>query len=402
MLRVMQNGRHLEKDGQFFPLLADTAWTMVQRLTRDEICFYLDKRASQGFNTVQVSAISELDGINSPNRENNLPFINGDVFMPDKAYFELVTFIADQCERRNMVLVLLPYWGDKFNKMWGIGPEVFTPDNSAFYGEYLGNLIGKRENVIWMLGGDRPINNEKHKRIIEQTASGLRKGEEVYHLITYHPNGESSSADFLNDADYLDYHSLQSGHSFGGFISEEMILDTLSISKKPCMDAECFYEDFPIDFDLERNYRLCERDIRRRIYKNMIAGACGHTYGHQSVWCFKDKTDDEYLFTWQDALERPMANQMKNINKLLALIDITTVKPSKDLVGATMCKGDGFILVYLENTEPCFLRLDNTKTVKVTWFDTVSGEFIEGSSDFCTKSVLISPFGHDAIAILKE
>ena len=69
MLTVSKNNRVLLKNGKYFPYLADTAWTLVQHLTREETVFYLDKRRKQGFNAVQVSAISELDGIRVPNRE---------------------------------------------------------------------------------------------------------------------------------------------------------------------------------------------------------------------------------------------------------------------------------------------------------------------------------------------
>ena len=74
MLTVSSDGRYLLKNGMFFPYLADTAWTLLQRLTREEICLYLNKRQEQGFNAVQISAVSELDGLRIPNRENQLPF----------------------------------------------------------------------------------------------------------------------------------------------------------------------------------------------------------------------------------------------------------------------------------------------------------------------------------------
>ena len=44
MLTVSKNNRVLLKDGKYFPYLADTAWTLVQRLTREETVFYFDKR----------------------------------------------------------------------------------------------------------------------------------------------------------------------------------------------------------------------------------------------------------------------------------------------------------------------------------------------------------------------
>lgn len=403
MLTVNSTRRYLLKDNKFFPYLADTAWTMVQRLTRDEIIYYLDFRCKQGFNTVQVSAISELDGIRVPNREGRLPFADGNVRKPDAEYFDLIRFIADSCEKRGMVLVLLPYWGDKFNLKWGIGPEIFTPDNAACYGRYLARLIGKRENVIWMLGGDRPIENETHREIIDETARGLREAESVYHLMTYHPCGEASSVRYLRDRDYIDFHSLQSGHSFGGFKSEKMVSRTLQLGGKPCIDAECFYEDFPIDFNTEWNYRFDAEDIRRRIYKNMLSGAAGHTYGHQSVWCFRDIADEEYLYDWQTALDRPMANQMQYVNKFLSMADITEMKPAVSPSGTLFACGDKSAVIYLENTEPKFVFFKkNVSYSRVLWFDPTDGSIIEAGGCKGQRFTLNSPFGHDALLLMQK
>lgn len=400
MLTVSENKRYLLKDGRYFPYLADTAWTLVQRLTREGIRFYLDKRRSQGFNAVQVSAISELDGIRMPNCEGNLPFKEQEVCCPDEDYFSLVTFVADECESRGMVLVLLPTWGDKFNKKWGIGPEIFTPENAFFYGKYIAELIGRRENVIWMLGGDRPLETATHREITDAMARGIRAGEEKYHLMTYHPCGEASSVDFVSGKAYIDFHSLQSGHSFGGYESEKMIEKTLTIENKPCLDAECFYEDFPIGFNLEWNYRLCDTDIRRRIYKNLMAGALGHTYGHQSVWCFKEETDEEYIYGWRQALDRPMAKMMQNINRLTALVDITTAKPAMLAYNGSSCIGNGFILVYIDDLEPVFVDIGSEYSVQCAkWFDPVTGELSEAKLPK-QNITAISPFGHDAVLLL--
>ena len=400
MLKVSQNKRFLCKDEKFFPYLADTAWTLLQRLTRKEILYYLDKRSSQGFNAVQVSAISELDGLRTPNKEGFLPFVNMDVSRPSEEYFSLLFFLADECEKRGMVLVLLPTWGDKFNKKWGIGPEVFNPQNAYGYGAFLARLVGKRENIIWMLGGDRPIETKMHKTIIDRLAEGLRAGECVYHLMTYHPCGEASSADFVGRKAYIDFHTVQSSHSFGGFESELMLRRTLEKEKKPCIDSECFYEDFPIDFNTEWGYRLCDRDIRRRIYKNMIAGAFGHTYGHQSVWCFKNESDAEYIYGWRDALDRPMAGQMKNINLLSEIVDFTTIRQEKVCCNANGCVGDGFILIYTENCEPFFI--DPLKKYSISsglWFNPVDGTCVEAAVN-PNHNTASSPFGHDAVLIL--
>ncbi|MBR4761891.1 MAG: DUF4038 domain-containing protein, partial [Clostridia bacterium] len=298
MLSISGDKRRFIKDGSYFPYIADTAWTLLQRLTRQEIIQYLDKRVSQGFNAIQVSAISELDGVRIPNREGQLPFENENVSSPCGEYFSLLTFLAVECQKRDIVLTLLPTWGDKFNKKWGTGPEIFTPENSFGYGRFLAEKMADFENVIWMLGGDRPIDNERHRAIIDNMAAGIRAGEKTHRLMTYHPPGEKSSADYLCGADYIDFHTVQSSHGFGGFESEKYILKTLKRENKPCIEGECAYEDIPLELNADWQYRFCAREVRSRVYRDLLAGAAGIAYGHQSVWCFKDSADGEYPFSW--------------------------------------------------------------------------------------------------------
>ena len=401
MITVSQNKRFLEKDHTPYLYLADTAWTLLQRLSREEIVFYLDRRVAQGFNAVQVSAVSELDGLHIPNREGQLPFKNDNPLFPNKAYFKMLIFLAEECKKRDLVLTLLPYWGNLFNQKWGVGPEVLTPENAFSYASFLSRSLASFENVIWMLGGDRPVESEYHRLIIEETANGLKAAGGVPKLMTYHPCGEASSVGFSFLADILDFHSLQSGHSFGGFKSEKMVQKTLQKGRKPCLDAECFYEDFPLDFDLARNYRFTPADIRRRMYKNLLCGALGTVYGHQSVWCFRDRTDAEYPYTWREALDRPMAEQMRHFSALAKLADFTKRERSASAYGAVSCRCGETELLYLENTDPVFLTLkDNALPKSACWFDPVTGTCDPFKQPPDAKATLQSPFGHDAVLLL--
>ena len=51
--------RHLEKDGRPFFWLADTIWTAFTNPTDGEWIEYLDQRASQGFNVLQINALPQ-------------------------------------------------------------------------------------------------------------------------------------------------------------------------------------------------------------------------------------------------------------------------------------------------------------------------------------------------------
>ncbi|HIZ20458.1 MAG TPA: DUF4038 domain-containing protein [Firmicutes bacterium] len=396
MLKISANGRYIvNAAGKLFPYLADTAWTMLQRLSREEIIEYLGIRSTQGFNAVQVSAVSELDGLRRPNREGELPFIDGDPAKPNEKYFALVAFLLREAARRGMVVTLLPTWGDKFNQKWGIGPEVFTPENAFSYGCWLGTFAGHFDNLIWMLGGDRPIENERHRAIIDAMAEGLRRGEGTAgkkHLMTYHPCGEASSADFLKGCGYLDFHSVQSGHAFGGWNSHHFVERTLKADNKPCLDAECFYEDFPADFCLDWGYRWTAADIRRRIYSNLVSGSLGHTYGHQSVWRFQEERDKEYPYRWKEALHRPMALQVKHVNKLISFIDLLSLRPGAVSANCLSAVGDDYLLIYPTRYRRVFVDVQqHFPCVQAQWYDTSCGIILESREDYRGKCVFTPP-----------
>jgi hypothetical protein len=73
---------------------------------------------------------------------------------------------------------------------WGVGPEVFTPENARAYGRFLGRRYRDRP-VVWILGGDRSPEAPGHLAVVRAMAEGLREGDGGAHLMTYHPMGAS-------------------------------------------------------------------------------------------------------------------------------------------------------------------------------------------------------------------
>src|SRR5207247_1746229 len=130
---------------------------------------------------------------------------------PDEAYFRHVDWIVEKANSLGLYVGLLSTWGDKWNKKWGVGPEIFTPENAAAYGEWIGRRY-KNAAVIWILGGDRPVENDMHKQIIRAIARGVRQGDGGAHLITFHPTGGSGSSQPFHNEDWLDFNMRQNGH----------------------------------------------------------------------------------------------------------------------------------------------------------------------------------------------
>ena len=133
----------------------------------------------------------------------------------------------------------------------------------------------------------------------------------------------------------------------------------------------------------------------------MMAGALGTVYGHQSVWCFKEKADGEYLFDWKTALDRPMANEIGNINIFLNQVNITDMLHYEKCYNATAIADNRRAVVYSENNYPIFIRIPpDKKILRGRWFDTVSGKFIPADLENTETLTAVSPLKNDGLLVI--
>jgi len=321
-LKISENKRFLVfEDGTPFFYLADTGWELFHRLSKPETEKYLENRREKGFTVIQAVVLAELDGLNTPNAEGEKPLINNDPTKPNEKYFAHVDWVIKKAVEKGIFIGLLPTWGDKWNKKWGVGPEIFTPENARSYGKYLGSRYKNSPNIIWILGGDRPVETDLQKQIIRQMAVGLREGDGANHLISFHPTGGNGSSSSFHNEDWLDFNMRQNGHSLSYTERYHQTADDYNlIPAKPVIDAEPIYEDHPINFDPDKNGYSVAADVRRPLYWDLFSGACGHTYGHHSVWQMYSPDHSPInrpLMPWYEAINQPGAAQMVYGRKLM-------------------------------------------------------------------------------------
>ena len=337
-LRVSDNKRYLvTADGKPFFYLGDTAWELFHRLNREQAEEYLKDRAAKGFTVIQAVVLAELDGLHDPNPYGQTPLVNDDPTKPNEKYFEHVDWITDKANELGLTIGMLPTWGDKWNKKWGVGGEIFNPGNAAAYGEWLGKRY-KDKGVIWILGGDRPVESDAHKEVIRAMAKGLRKGDGGAHLMTYHPMGGGSSAEYFHADDWLDFNMRQNGHQaeFTGRYDKTKA-DYDRSPAKPVLDGEPVYEAHPVSFKAKELGHSVAADVRRPLYWDLFTGACGHTYGHHSVWQMYDKSRkpiNNPLNTWREAINDPGAAQMQHGRRLVESRPYLTRVPDDSVIAA--------------------------------------------------------------------
>jgi len=335
-LKVSANHRFLVKeDGSPFFWLGDTAWELFHRLNREDAERYLKHRAALRFTVVQAVAIAEFDGLGAANAYGALPLTDNDPAKPNEAYFAHVDWIVARANALGLYVGLLPTWGDKWNKKWGLGPEIFTPENAAIYGEWLGRRY-KDAGIVWILGGDRPVETDGHRAIIRAMARGLRRGDGGAHLITFHPTGGQGSAQSFHDEDWLDFNMRQNGHmaEYTGRYDQTRV-DYDRTPPKPVVDGEPLYEDHPVAFDQKKQGHSVSADVRRPLYWDLFSGAFGHTYGHHAVWQMwtpdREPVNDP-LMVWTEAIDQPGARQMQHARALIESRPFLTRVPDATIV----------------------------------------------------------------------
>ena len=194
-VRISENHRSLlDQSGKPFFYLADTAWELFHRLDREQTEIYLQDRASNRFNVIQAVVLAEHGGLVEPNPQGHLPLRQNDPSRPVEAYFADVDWIVNRADQLGMCVGMLPTWGDKWNKKWGQGPEIFTPENARSMASSWANgtRTGRSSGFSGAIAPSRPSGSGRSSALWPR---GLRAGDGGRHLITFHPAGGQSSAD---------------------------------------------------------------------------------------------------------------------------------------------------------------------------------------------------------------
>jgi hypothetical protein len=388
-LKVSENNRFLMfEDGTPFFYLGDTGWELFHRLNKDETEKYLENRRAKGFTVIQAVALAELDGLNTPNAEGNKALIDNDPLKPNEEYFAHVDWVIKKAQEKGIFIGLLPTWGDKVDRKWGVGPVIFNKENAFRYGQWIGNRYKDYKNIIWINGGDRDGGGD-NKVVWEAIAEGI-KSVDKNHLMTFHPWGERSSSEWFQQSSWLDFNMCQTGHGQRSYsIYKRIVVRDYALKPvKPCFDGEPRYEDHPVGWNPGILGWFDEADVRQAMYWNLFSGGFGHTYGCHPVWQMLAPGREPVglaRHNWYDVLDLPGAGDLIHARRLIesrpflsrvpdqSLI-VPSYFPETDYVAATM--GDGYAFVYFPTGWSAEILLDKigAKTITAYWYDPRNGE----------------------------
>lgn len=355
------------EDGTPFFWLGDTAWELFHRLNREETELYLENRRAKGFTVIQAVALAEQDGLNVPNRYGELPLHNNNLLTPNEKYFEHVDWVIKKAGEKGIFIALLPTWGDKVDKQWGLGPVIFNKENSLKYGQWIANRYKDYPNIIWVNGGDR--NPDASSIAIWEILGKSIKSVDKNHLMTFHPSGGYSSSEWFHNSDWLDFNMSQTGHCSRSYDPFKTLVSSVytKIPTKPCLDGEPRYEDHPVCWNPTVLGWFDDLDVRQAAYWDLFSGGFGHTYGCNSIWQMKSvNTAPQGLarHDWNEVLDLPGAWDMLFLRRLMQSRPMLERVPFQELVANEYVPESDFV-VATKGKDYAFVYVPNFRNVKI-------------------------------------
>ncbi len=404
LLKVSDNKRFLMvENGKPFFWLGDTGWLLFKKCSREEAEKYLENRRQKGFNVIQVMVIHDL--LNAVNVYGDSAFINKNVSLPkvtdgnnyeDKNQYDFwdhIDYIINMASEKGLYMAFVPVWGSNVKRGY------VTNDEAAKYASWLANRYKNKNNIIWVNGGDVIADDSIN---IWNTIGNTLNNIDTNHLITFHPRGRMMSSDWFHYEEWLDFNMFQSGHrrydqddtkrGFGQDSWRYVEIDYNLKPVKPTIDGEPSYEHMPQGLHDSLQPYWNENDVRRYAYWSVFSGACGHTYGHNSIMQFYQPGDKDRNFapkkSWVKALDDPGAGQMIHLKNLMLSRPYFERIPDQSLVAGDQgnqydyqvaTRGENYAFIYTYNGRNIKVKMGiiSGDIIKFSWFNTRNGDIKE-------------------------
>lgn len=411
-LRVADNGRYFCVGDTPFFWLADTAWLLFHKLTLEESENYLRNRKELGFNIILADFIH---GGDQKNRAGQAALTEDDLARPaaDSGFWLHVDQVIAIAERLGLYMGILPVWGSSIVKSGKL-----NMGNVDAYMDFVLSRYHNASNLIWIVGGD--VRGDVAPEVFCRMGQRM-KADNPDRLVGYHPFGRTTSAFWFHQEAWLDFNLFQSGHrrydqkDLGawddnnereGWFGEDnwryVERDRERIPARPVLDGEPSYEGIPQGLHDSTQPYWQAADVRRYAYWSVLAGAAGHTYGHNSVMQFYGDLSRKGAYgaksLWTDAVHHPGGSQMAFLKALMESVDYINGRPVQEYL---LCEqgekydriqlfgGEDFLIAYTYTGREIRLSLKayEGKELAAYWMDPVTGRFsfirkIPGGGDF--------------------
>lgn len=287
-LQISKDNTHLIKDGEYFFWLADTCWSAFTNISDEEWIQYLDLRAGQGFNVLQINTLPQWDRCGSFRRLLPFPSEDGARFdfstiLPE--YFEHARWMCREAVERGFTLMLVVMWCNYVPQTWAsdICADNVIPD---VYVQPIVKKICESFNEfcpVYSISGDTGFDSKEsieRYRLVTDLVNKYAPDA----LKTYHIKGryDGLPQEFAEKADIYMY---QSGHNVNYQNMANTLAETFAarVPRHPVINGEPCYEQMGYSHKAYGRFRRC--DIRAALWNSLLSGAnAGITYGAHGVW----------------------------------------------------------------------------------------------------------------------
>ena len=215
--------------GQPFYYVADTHWPLPWHYTLREAYEIAADRAALNFTALQMSLVPFGDVTNA---NGDHIFLNRTTLTPNPRFFEHCDALFDQLESLGFAVYLVILWWNQVMQVLRRGPPLQCHE----FGRWLGSRWRHRQNLVWVIGGDARWRSADLP-YFRALAQGLRDAN-ASQLITFHPQSDHSSSNYLSGEAWIDFHSVQV-HRDPENVAAKAIVDRQS--GKPTLVCETNY-----------------------------------------------------------------------------------------------------------------------------------------------------------------
>jgi hypothetical protein len=377
-LRVEAGKRYpIDASGNPFFMVADTAWTLPQRLQKTAASQYLADRKSRGFNALLMELIErKVAQPPSQNAYGDKPFLGTvsgsgcnvacyDFSKPNEAYWAHVDWLMDEVERLGFLAVVTPsYVGYTGSSAQGWYRDMLANGTTVMrnYGRFLANRYKNHQNILWVEAGDY---NFANRDIVRAVASGINDVIPGA-LQTAHNARGNGALEYWPSESWLNVNNIYT--SDANVVAEAKT--AYGLSTMPFFLVEAKYE----------GEGASERTVRAQAYQAVLSGAFGQFLGNAPLW--------RYDTGWQTAMNSIGSRSMTQLAntftsrawwKLVPDNDHTFLKTGYGSGGtlsvAGLASDKSFAMLYLVTSNTVSIDMSKLAGPRVTatWRDPTNG-----------------------------
>lgn len=417
-VQIAPDGRSLTRGGQPFFWLADTCWSAFTNITNEEWTAYLDHRAAQGFNVLQINTLPQWDRCGS--LLDVYPFPTADGFTYDTGtllpeYFDRARSMCREAVDRGFTLALVVMWCNYVPGSWAanIFPGNILPEEHV---EPIVRTICEAFNEfapVYIVSGDTgfedPATTERYLLVTDLVEKYAPKALKAYHIKGRYDGLPQSLAE------RADIYLYQSGHNAAGQGTAVTLAQSFLARepRRPVINSEPCYEQMGYSHRVYGRFRRAE--TRCALWNSLLSGAsAGITYGAHGVWNWQKPNmprnpngGEGFLraLPCQEALRLPGAEDFAFAKKFFLENGITAVTPCQEVltqyaehIRAAMA-GD-ILLLYVPTNAPLTLN-GHWTTAEAIDLESGSQAAVAVAPDGDQTHVEMHPFYSDALMVLR-